>query len=83
MNLVGSETTTVFELDVEQILASSLHAGQMVVVDNPRCTKVHGSSRRETSLFACLTRHSRSLLKAQNRPVTSWSQNTRSAARSH
>ena len=45
--LEGSANTTAFELYVEQVLASSLHAGQIVVMDN---LQAHKSARVRTAI---------------------------------
>ena len=47
--LEGSANTTAFELYVEQILAPSLHAGQIVVMDN---LQAHKSARVRTATLA-------------------------------
>jgi transposase len=47
--LEGSTTTTAFELYVEQVLAPSLHAGQIVIMDNLRA---HKSERVRTAIEA-------------------------------
>jgi len=46
---IGSANTTAFELYVEQILAPSLHAGQIVVTDN---LQTHKSARVRTAIEA-------------------------------
>jgi transposase len=46
---IGSANTTAFELYVEQVLAPSLHAGQIVVMDN---LQAHKSARVRTAIEA-------------------------------
>ncbi len=47
--LEGSANTTAFELYVEQVLVPSLHAGQIVVMDN---LQAHKSARVRTAIEA-------------------------------
>ena len=49
MTLEGSANTTAFELYVEQVLAPSLHAGQIVVMDN---LQAHKSARVRLAIEA-------------------------------
>ena len=49
MILEGSANTTAFELYVEHVLAPSLHAGQIVVMDN---LKAHKSTRVKQAIEA-------------------------------
>ena len=85
MILEGSTNGAAFEIYVEQLLAPSLHVGQIVVMDNLRAHKgerVRQATRAKgcqvlfaTSLFARLVTDRRDLLQAQKRLATSGSQN--------
>jgi hypothetical protein len=85
MILEGSTHGAAFEIDVEQLLAPSMHVGQIVVMDNLRVHK--GERVRQaieaqgcqvmflTRLFARLVTNRRDLLQAQKLLATSRSQN--------
>jgi len=89
MILEGSANAAAFEIYVEQLLAPSLQAGHIVVMDHLRAHKgerVRQATRAKgcqvlfaTSLFARLLPHRRDLLQVQDELTTNWRQNARSA----
>ena len=89
MILEGSANGAAFEIYVEQLLAPSLHAGQIVVMDNLRAHKGE-RVRQAIEAKGCqlvflpgyspdLSPYRRDPLQAQDVLTTSGSQNTRSA----
>ncbi len=92
MMLEGAAEGAAFEIYVEQILAPSLTAGQIVVMDNlsihkgARVRACHRSARLSAALFAQLfagsVSHRGSLFQTESLSAESRSENTRGVTRS-